>query len=96
MFSLLQALRGRDEQEQNYLLEFFTQIIFSEPCYLYVGFKQAEPVAAALITQAENELLISDIVVKDLTYSSVEQFSQAVTQKWLKSNEFSGSFYIEH
>jgi len=95
MFSLLQASRGRDEQEQNYLLEFFTQIIFSEPCYLYVGFKQAEPVAAALITQSENELLVSDIVVKDLSYSSAEQFALAATQKWLKSNEFSGSFYIE-
>ncbi|NIY91969.1 hypothetical protein [Vibrio diazotrophicus] len=95
MFSLLQASRGRDEQEQNYLLEFFTQIIFSEPCYLYVGFKQSEPVAAALITESENELLVSDVVIKDLAYSSADLFAQAVIQKWLISHDFSGSFYIE-
>ncbi len=95
MFSLLQASRGRDEQEQNYLLEFFTQIIFSEPCYLYVGFKQSEPVAAALITYSDNELLVSDVVVKDTSYASCDKFAQAVIDKWLISNEFSGLFYIE-
>ncbi|MEI8658202.1 hypothetical protein [Vibrio sp. Hal054] len=40
--------------------------------------------AAALITQSENELLVSDIVVKDLTYSSAEQFALAATQKVAK------------
>ncbi|WP_165313792.1 hypothetical protein [Vibrio ziniensis] len=95
MFSLLQASRGCNEQEKHYLLEFFTQIIFSEPCYLYVGFNQSEPVAAALVTHFENELLVSDIVIKDPSYGSNEQFAQAVTNKWLKSNEFAGSFYIE-
>lgn len=95
MFSLLQASRGRDEQERNYLLEFFTQIIFSEPCSLYVGFHKSEPVAAALVTHKDNTLLVSDVVVKDSAYATIDEFAQAVTQKWLINNQFSGLFYIE-
>lgn len=96
MFSLLQASRANSEQEQNDLLEFFTQIIFSEPCSLYVGFYQSEPVAAAIITQCGNELLVSDIVNKSSqAFGSQQQFASAVVNKWRESNSFDGVVYIE-
>ncbi len=96
MFSLLESSRASTEQDQSNLLEFFTQIIFSEPCYLYVGFHQSEPVASAIVTKTDDQLLVSDLVVKyENSIGNKEQFGYSVIQKWLSENEFSGSFFIE-
>ncbi|CAM3790371.1 flavodoxin [Vibrio aquimaris] len=62
MFSLLQAKRWNSEQDQALVVEFLSQIIFSEPCDLYVGFHQGEPSAAAVVTIKDESILISDIV----------------------------------
>lgn len=96
MFSLLQASRVNDEQQRELLIEFFTQIIFSEPCYLYVGFHQSEPVAAAIITQSDDQLLVSDIVMQAPdSLGSRQEFASAVVTKWCNSHDFEGSVYIE-
>ncbi|MZI95158.1 hypothetical protein F9817_18425 [Vibrio sp. CAIM 722] len=65
MFSLLQANRVTAPEEKEALVEFFTQIIYSEPCTLYLGFSQGEAVAAALLTIDDNQWLISDVVMCD-------------------------------
>ncbi len=96
MFSLLEATRAENEQEQNDLVEFFTQIIFSEPCYLYVGFYQSEPVAAAIVTEFEGSLLVSDIAMKAVeSFGSTHEFASSVVNKWRSSHEFEGSIFIE-
>ncbi len=96
MFSILQASRGENEQQQNDLVEFFTQIIFSEPCALYVAFHQSEPVAAAIVTEWEDQLLVSDIVIKSSEVcSSKEQFAASVIDKWNGGRSFDGTVYIE-
>ncbi len=96
MFSILQALRGQTEQEQNDLVEFFTQIIFSEPCSLYVAFYQAEPVAAAIVTEIEGQLLVSDIVIKSAEICpSKEHFAASIVNKWSNSRSFEGDIYFE-
>jgi len=96
MFSILQALRGQNEQEQNDLVEFFTQIIFSEPCSLYVAFYQSEPIAAAIVTEFENQLLVSDIVIKSAEVcGSKQQFAASIIDKWALSRSFDGTIYIE-
>ncbi|KGY11663.1 flavodoxin [Vibrio tubiashii] len=62
MFSLLQARRWEVQADQEMILEFLSQIIYSEPCRLYLGFKSGEAVAAAIVTQSEGSSLISDVV----------------------------------
>ncbi len=96
MFSILESLRGENEQERNDLVEFFTQIIFSEPCSLYVAFEQSEPVAAAIVTVSESQLLVSDIVFKSqAASSSLEQFAASIVAKWLGNRTYEGTIYIE-
>lgn len=65
MFALIQSSQWEGEFEQEMLVEFLTQIIYSEPCSLYLGFQSGEPVAAAIVTKSEQSVLISDVVVKN-------------------------------
>lgn len=65
MFALIQSSQWQSEFEQEMIVEFLTQIIYSEPCSLYLGFQSGEPVAAAIVTQTEQSVLISDVVVKN-------------------------------
>ncbi len=67
MFALLQAQRWQDEVEQELIVEFLTQIIYSEPCQLYLGFKNGEPTASAIVTVADEQVLISDVFVLEDT-----------------------------
>lgn len=62
MFALLQSKRWDAQHDQELIVEFLSQIIFSEPCDLYVGFQNGEPTAAAIVTKQENTLLISDVI----------------------------------
>ncbi|OAJ95756.1 hypothetical protein [Vibrio bivalvicida] len=73
MFALLQARKWQQQAEKDLILEFLSQIIYSEPCRLYLGFKFGEAVAAAIVTQNEQTLLISDIVVNDTSGHFSEQ-----------------------
>ncbi|WGV98222.1 flavodoxin [Vibrio sp. YMD68] len=63
MFSILQSQQWVDEKEQAEVLEFFTQIILSPPCDLYVAFNDGIPAAAAIVTQTDDSILVSDIVL---------------------------------
>ena len=65
MFALIQSSQWQNEFEQEMIVEFLTQIIYSKPCSLYLGFQSGEPVAAAIVTQTEQNVLISDVVVKN-------------------------------
>ncbi|SJL84633.1 hypothetical protein [Vibrio palustris] len=63
LFAMMQAKRIRDKSAQAELLEFFAQIILSKPCELYVGFSDGQPCAAAMLTEHDQEWLISDCVM---------------------------------
>ena len=63
MFSILQASRWDSEEERAYVLEFFSQIILNDECQLFVGFANTTPVGCAIVTHAEDDVLISDVVV---------------------------------
>lgn len=96
MFALLQASQATDEQQRNLLVEFFTQIIYSPPCELYLGFHQSEPVAAAILTSQPHAVLLSDIVVQaPHVFGDSHQFACAVLAKWREANTFSGETLIE-
>ncbi len=63
MFALMQASGFSDPVEQQNITEFLTQIIYSPPCTLYLGFFEDVPVLAGIVTQTEDAVLISDLVV---------------------------------
>lgn len=81
MFALLQAGRWQKPTDQEVIVEFLTQIIYSEPCDLYLGFQQGEPVAAAILTVNEQQALISDVVVKAQSTATEQDFIAALVNK---------------
>jgi hypothetical protein len=64
-FALLQADQYLDESDKSHIIEFLTQIMYSEPCELYLGFEKGRAVACAIITRSSGQVLVSDIVVKN-------------------------------
>lgn len=81
MFALLQASRWQKSSDQDLIVEFLTQIIYSTPCELYLGFQQGEPVAAAILTFDEQQALISDVVVKAQSTATEQDFIAALMTK---------------
>ncbi|EOZ5530161.1 hypothetical protein [Vibrio metschnikovii] len=97
MFALLQATRCEQAAQQALLVEFFTQIIYSPPCRLYLGFTDAQPMAAAIVTCDGSSLLISDVVMQNNPiFTSSDEFVSAVVAKYQQENLVSGSIYIEY
>lgn len=92
MFSLLQSKRWEEQNEQELIVEFLSQIIFSEPCDLYVGFQNGEPSAAAIITKNGKELLVSDVV--NLSGNNDEFVASLLTHSTLEATNCE-AIYIE-
>lgn len=97
MFALLQStLWQGEETEQNDIIEFLTQIIYSEPCQLYLGFREGEAVSAAIVTVHGDQLLVSDVYLQGCQEEQERTlFAAQVARKWLQTHPFSGSVIIE-
>lgn len=67
MFALEQAKRWQDETDRAYIVEYLTQIILSPEHRLFVAFQNGEPVGAAMVTQVEQGLLVSDLIYQQQT-----------------------------
>lgn len=81
-FALLQAEQFIDEHDKNHIIEFLTQIMYSEPCELYLGFEQGTAVACAIVTRSQQQVLISDIVVKpDSQFVDADVFASLLIKK---------------
>lgn len=95
-FALLQASLWSDKNDQSKVIEFFTQIIYSQPCELYLGFQNGEPVAAGIVTSTSHEILISDIVVLDNnSFGGKDAFTRLLFEKWRYNHDFVGNVHIE-
>lgn len=96
LFAVLQSKRWSTVEQQNLIVEFLTQIIYSEPCELYLAFKDGEPKGAAIVTRGENELLISDIVLVDeQSIDNQQSFANALVNKLdIKLGQYS-DVYLE-
>ncbi len=95
-FALLQATRSSTQHDQECLVEFFTQIIYSPPCQLFLGFHLGEPVAAGMVTEHEHMVLLSDLVVKpNPLFDTREAFAQALYAKWQAITASDATPYIE-
>jgi hypothetical protein len=84
MFALLQAQKFTASSDQEAVLEFLTQIIYSPPCDLYIGFDGGEPVAVAIITHQADRLLCSDLHVISSYQDQMMNFAHAAMAKWLE------------
>ena len=81
MFAILFAKQWQSDAEQQLIIEFLTQIIYSEPCELYVGFQKEALVATAILTRDKGQLLVSDVTSIDQTSDSKMSFVKAVLAK---------------
>ncbi|GMQ48822.1 hypothetical protein [Vibrio sp. 10N] len=63
MFSLLHSKRWDNDEHQQLIVEFLTQIIVEPNHELYVGFQNGEPVAAAMLTRDQQVTLVSDVAI---------------------------------
>ncbi|GAL32278.1 hypothetical protein JCM19240_5709 [Vibrio maritimus] len=94
MFSLLHSKRWANDEHQQLIVEFLTQIIVEPSHALYVGFEQGEATAAAMVSTEGETVLISDIALSGdwnevnvlTTIASLIQSAQIATnsQVWLE------------
>jgi len=94
MFALLQSKRWTESSEQELIVEFLTQIIYSEPCELYIGFTEGEPTAAAIVTRADRAILISDIITtNEDAQQSAKRFAASLLHKLdINLDEYSDAY----
>lgn len=96
MFSLLQAGMWSSEPEQQLIVEFLTQIIYSEPCSLYLGFKDGEAVAAAIVTVEPESVLVSDVAIKSESANMMKNaFVAALCSKLNVVIDQNNALYLE-
>lgn len=95
MFSLLQSKRWELQSEQELIVEFLTQIIYSQPCDLVLGFNNGEPVAAAIVTRYENDVLISDVVVTQEQQDDRKSFIDGLMVKFSDDVKSANAVYLE-
>ncbi|WP_159737037.1 flavodoxin [Vibrio atypicus] len=94
MFALLQSKRWTESSEQELIVEFLTQIIYSEPCELYIGFTEGEPTAAAIVTRTDSAILVSDIITtNEDAQQSAKQFAASLLHKLdINLDEYSDAY----
>ncbi|MDC0612691.1 hypothetical protein OAP63_18310 [Vibrio sp.] len=101
-FAVLQSKMYPLTTDQEKVIEFFTQIIYSEPCSMYLGFRNSQPVFAAMVTVQEDSILVSNLVCVDPSVSQESAASYLLSQlSEYKSNDYkiflesNPSFYIQ-
>lgn len=92
MFAQLQAKRWQGAEQQSLIVEFLTQIIYSEPCELYLAFDSGEPIAAAIVTRDDTATLISDLALSDPALA--DSFIAGLVEK-LQLLDCGGDIFIE-
>ncbi|MBR9876204.1 flavodoxin [Vibrio sp. J1-1] len=93
MFSILQSQRWDKQYDQEMIVEYLTQIILTPDFELYVGFKDGNPVGAAIVSQFEGNTLISDVAVSDLIAKS--QFESDLAKRLDTEEKLSETIIIE-
>ena len=81
MFALLYSKQWSSDEDQQMMIEFLTQIIYSEPCELYIGFQNGEPVTTAILTRSNEQVLVSDITTTDANSDSKMSFVKSLLAK---------------
>ncbi|MFA0084752.1 hypothetical protein BCU70_03050 [Vibrio sp. 10N.286.49.C2] len=85
MFALMQSKQWGTEEGQNLIVEFLTQIILEPDYGLYVGFEDGQPTCAALLSQDDNVMLVSDVISSD-TAVDYDRIALSLIQSLESSN----------
>ncbi|WP_434567787.1 hypothetical protein QFW85_19335 [Vibrio chagasii] len=94
LFSLNQASAYQDEAERANILEFLSQIMLSDEHELYVGTKNGDVVASAIVTASDDELLISDIVNQD--DQNIVAFAKQLHDFWAQDQDSTHKVLFEN
>lgn len=94
LFSLNQASAYQDEAERANILEFLSQIMLSDEHELYVGTKNGEVVASAVVTATDEELLISDVVNQD--DQNIAGFAKQLHDFWAQDQVSTHKVWFEN
>lgn len=81
MFALLYSKQWSLDDDQQMIIEFLTQIIYSEPCELYVGFQNGEPVATGILTRHNGQILVSDVTTLVNRHEDKMNFAKSLLAK---------------
>ncbi|MFA0078810.1 hypothetical protein AB4427_11810 [Vibrio artabrorum] len=93
LFSLNQASAYKDETERANILEFLSQIMFSEAHTLFIGTQNGDVVASAIVTEGEDCLLLSDIVNNN--DQDIEGFAKQLCDFLVRDHVFGDKVWIE-
>lgn len=94
-FAVLQSKLFSSPEDQESIIEFYTQIIYSDPCQLYVGFKDQEPVFAGMVTKNDNQILFSNFVSTDKNVS-LSNSAQYIYDVIAEENSNQSMYYLEN
>ncbi len=96
LFSQLQSKRWLDQDEQALVVEFLTQIILADDHQLYVGFSSGEASAVAIVSENEQQRLISDVLVLGaLSQQDVLGFAKTLNQHLIDTGAEEKSLVVE-
>ncbi|HCE4527931.1 TPA: flavodoxin [Vibrio parahaemolyticus] len=93
MFSILQSQRWEEQYDQEMIVEYLTQIILTPDFELYVGFKDGNPVGAAIASSYEDNTLISDVAVSQSL--DKQQFSVDIAKRLNSDHKLCDTIIIE-
>lgn len=94
LFSLNQASAYQDETERAHMLEFLSQIMLSDEHVLYIGTQNGDVAASAIVTEAEDSLLISDVVVGN--GQSINAFAKQILDFWAQDHASRDKVWVEN
>lgn len=94
LFSLNQASAYSDKADRANIVEFLSQIMLSDEHELYVGTQKGDVVASAIVTEKDDELLISDVVNKD--DQNVIGFAKQLHDFWVEGQDSNRKVWLEN
>ena len=94
LFSLNQASVYRDETERAHMLEFLSQIMLSDEHVLYIGTQNGDVVASAIVTEVEESLLISDVIIEN--GQDINGFAKQLLDFWAQDHASHDKVWVEN
>ncbi|MCC5516757.1 hypothetical protein AB4582_01315 [Vibrio splendidus] len=94
LFSLNQASVYHDETERAHMLEFLSQIMLSDEHVLYIGTQNGDVVASAIVTEAEESLLISDVIIEN--GQDINGFAKQLHDFWAQDHASHDKVWVEN
>jgi len=92
MFALNQSSMFKSDEDKANVLEFLTQIILSDEHHLYLAMSEGEVVGSAILTQAADDLLVSDLVCHQ---GELPDLASSVIGLWKQGHTSPPNYWLE-